>query len=204
MERSPSLSLCAAENVEATLSCGVNIFADQVAAAMKRSTSPNTGSEREPHPIETAPRDGRFLILKEDASGKFNIARWAPEGGGWVDQPIKITPAYWYPIPERNDFRPRLDPSTSPSEPERRTAPQLQLANGILASHSDAASPDTIIAAKMGATAVEPKRATARNRFAAFSIVASLVAICVGMYFRAEFISVGDLLGSEAARWWDK
>jgi hypothetical protein len=202
MERSPNLSLCvAAEKVEPTISCGVNIFADQVAAAMKRSASPNTGSEREPHPIETAPKDGRFLILKEDASGKFNIARWASEAGGWVrenDQPIKITPAYWYPIPERNDFQPRLDASTNPSEPERPAAPQLQLVSGVLASRSnaaspDATSPDTIMAAKMDATAVEPKSATARNRFAALSIVASLVvAIGVGMYFRAEL--TGDLL----------
>ena len=194
MERSPHLSLCvAAENLEPTISCGVNIFADQVAVAMKRSTSPDTGSEREPHPIETAPRDGRFLILKEDASGKFNIARWAPEAGGWVrenDQPIKITPAYWYPIREQSDFQPRLDISTSPSEPERRVAPQRQLASDVLASRSDAASPDTIVAAKMGPTAVEVKRASARNRIAAFSIAASfVVATCVGMYFRAEVTS---------------
>ena len=42
--------------------------------------------------------------------------------------------------------------------------------------------------AKIDAAAVEPKRASrARNRFAAFSIAASLVvAVCVGMYFRAE------------------
>ena len=59
------------------------------------------------------------------------------------------------------------------------------------------------MAAKMGPTAVEPKRASARNRFAAFSIAASLVvAICVGMYFRAEVTSYvarhtvrGDLFG---------
>ena len=115
---------------------------------MKRSTSPNTGSEREPHPIETAPRDGRFLILKEDASGKFNIARWAPEAGGWVrenDEPIKITPSYWYPIQEQNDFQPRLDISTSPSEPEGRAAPQRQLASDVIASGSDAASPETML-----------------------------------------------------------
>ena len=122
MERSPHLSLrVAAENVEPSISYGVNTFVDQFAVAMKRSTSPNTGSEREPQPIETAPRDGRFLILKEDASGKFNIARWAPEAGGWVrenDEPIKITPSCWYPIQGQNDLQPRLDISTSPSEPE--------------------------------------------------------------------------------------
>ena len=191
---SPPLSLCvAAENVEPTISCGVNIFADQVAAAMKRATSPDTGSEREPHPIATAPRDGRFLILKEDASDKFNIARWAPEAGEWVrenDQPIKITPAYWYPIREQNDFQPRLDISTSPSEPERRAAPQRQLASDVLASGSDAPAPDTIVATKMGPTAVEAKRASARNGIAAFSIAASfVVATGVGMHFRTEVTS---------------
>src|SRR6478752_8875546 len=130
MERFPHLSLrVAAENLEPSKSCVLNSFVDQFAVAMKRSTSPNTGSETEPYPIETAPRDGRFLILEEDASGKFNIARWAPEAGEWVrenDQPIKITPAYWYPIREQSDFEPRLDISTSPSEPERRVAPQRQ------------------------------------------------------------------------------
>ena len=206
MERFPHLSLrVAAENLEPSKSCVLNSFVDQFAVAMKRSTSPNTGSETEPYPIETAPRDGRFLILKEDASGKFNIARWAPEAGGWVrenDQHIKITPAYWYPIQEQIDFQPGLDISTSPCEPEGRAAPQRQLASDVLASRSDAASPDTIIAAKMGPPAVEPKRASARNRFAASSLVALVVAICVGMYFRAEVTSYvarhtvgGDLFG---------
>ena len=58
--------------------------------------------------------------------------------------------------------------------------------------------------AKTEPTAVEPKRAShARNRFAAFSIAASLVlATCVGIYFRAEVTSYvarhtvrGDLFG---------
>ena len=216
MERSPHLSLrVAAENLEPSISYGLNTFVDQFAVAMKRSTSPNTGSEREPQPIETAPRDGRFLILEEDASGKFNIARWAPEAGGWVrenDEPIKIIPSYWYPIQGQNDLQPRLDISTSPCQPEGRAAPQRQFASDIIASRSDAASPETIAAAKTESTAVEPKRASrARNRFAAFSIAASLVvATCAGMYFRAEVTSYvarhtvgGDLFGisRSAARW---
>jgi hypothetical protein len=74
-----------AENLEPSIAYGLNTFVDQFAVAMKRSTSPNTGSEREPQPIETAPKDGRFLILEEDASGKFNIARWAPPAGQQVN-----------------------------------------------------------------------------------------------------------------------
>jgi hypothetical protein len=196
-----------AENLEPSIAYGLNTFVDQFAVAMKRSTSPNTGSEREPQPIETAPRDGRFLILEEDASGKFNIARWAPEAGGWVrenDEPIKIIPSCWYPLKGQNDLQPKLDISTRPSQPERPAAPQRQLATDIIASRSDAASPETMAAVKTDPMAVEPKRASrARNRFAAFSIVASLVvAACAGMHFRAEVTSYmarhtvrGDLFG---------
>ena len=126
----------AAENLEPSIAYGLNTFVDQFAVAMKRSTSPNTGSERKPQPIETAPRDGRFLILEEDASGKFNIARWAPEASGWVrenDEPIKIIPSYWYPIQGQNDSRPRLDIVSTPVQPERPAAPQRQLATDIIA-----------------------------------------------------------------------
>jgi hypothetical protein len=196
MERSPHLSLrIAAENLEPSASYGVNTFVDQFAVAMKRSTSPNTGSRTGRLPIETAPRDGGFLILEEDANGKYDIARWAPEAGGWVrenGEPVKIAPSYWYPIEGESYLQQGLDVSTSPSQPGLsslgRAAPQGRFAWDIIASCMDAASPETVAAVKTESTAVEPKRASrARNRFAAFSIAASLVgAVCIGMYFRAE------------------
>ena len=161
MERSPHLSLrIAAENLEPSASYGFNSFVDQFAVAMKRSTSPDAGSRTEHLPIATAPRDGGFLILEEDASGKYDIARWTPECG-WVREngdPIKITPSYWNPIKGENYL---------------------------------ASPPETVAAVKTESTAVEPKRAShARNRFAAFSIAASLVVVaCIGMYFRAEVTS---------------
>jgi hypothetical protein len=199
MERSPHLSLrVAAENLEPrSISYGLNSFVDQFAVAMKRSTSPNTaskntntGSERELQPIESAPRDGGFLILEEDVSGKYDIARWAPEAGGWVresGEPIKITPSYWYPIQGQNHLRPGLDISTGASQPEGWVAPEQRFAGDIITSRS-AALPKTAATAKIDTTAVEPRRASrARNRFAVFSIAASLVvAVCVGMYFRGE------------------
>ena len=47
--------------------------------------------------IETAPKDGEVVILEDDASGSYDIARWSPEAGGWVvgenAEPIKITPS---------------------------------------------------------------------------------------------------------------
>ena len=162
MERSPHLSLrIATEHLEPSASYGFNSFVDQFAVAMKRSTSPDTDSRTGHLPIATAPRDGGFLILEEDTSGKYDIARWAPEAGGWVrenGEPIKITPSYWNPIKGENYL---ADP------------------------------PETVVAVKAEAPAVEPKRSTrAQNRFAAYSIVASLVVVvCIGMYFRAEVTS---------------
>ena len=190
MERSPNLPVhFADENLEPSASCGLNALAEQVAGAMKRSTSPNTGSKSGPQLIETAPRDGGFLILEEDTSAKNDIARWASEAGGWVrenGEPIKITPSYWYPIKGENYLQHGLDISISPP-PRERAASQQQFASDIITSRSDA-PPETVATAKIVATAVEPKRASrVRNRFAAFAIAASLVvAVCVGMYLWAE------------------
>ena len=194
MERSPNLPLhFADENPEPSASRGLNALAEHIAVAMERSTSPNTGSKitktgckSGAQLIETAPRDGGFLILEDDTNGKNDIARWASEAGGWVrenGEPIKIAPSYWYPIKGENYLQPGLDISTGPSQPERCAAPQQQFASDIVTSRSDAAPPETVATAKIGATAVEPRRASrARNRFAAFSIAASLVvAVCVGI-----------------------
>src|SRR3954467_14099501 len=52
---------------------------------------------------------------------------------------------------------------------------------------SDAAPPETFAKIKTETAAVDKRRGSARNRFAAFSIAAGLVvAACVGLYFRAE------------------
>jgi len=192
MERSPNLPLhFADENLEPSASCGLNALAERFAVAMERSTSPNTGSKSGPQLIETAPRDGGFLILEEDTSGENDIARWASEAGGWVrknGEPIKIRPSYWYPIAGENYLQHGLDISISPSQRGKLAAPQQQFASDIITSRSDATPPETVATAKIDAAAVEPKRASrGRNRFAVFSIAASLVvAVCIGMYLRAE------------------
>ena len=79
-----------------------------------------------------------------------------------------------------------LDISISHSEPGQQAAPQQPLASDIRTPRSDAA-PETVAAVKTETTAIEPERAVDRNRFTAFSIAAGLlVAVCVGMYIRAE------------------
>ena len=199
MERSPNLFLrIAAENSEPGNSGGLNTFVDQFAAAMKRSTSPDTGSASECQLIETAPRDGRFLILEEDAGGKYDIARWAPEAAGWVredGEPIKIRPSYWYQIEGENYLYEGLDISTSPCQSGlsglRGAAAQRPFTSDIIPSRSDGAPPEAVAAVKTEFTAVGLKRSShARIRFTAFLIAASIVvAACIGMYFRAEVAS---------------
>ena len=167
MERSPNLLLhFADENLGPSASRGLNAFVDHFTEAMKRSTSPNTGSKSGPQLIETAPRDGGFLILEEDTSGKNDIARWASEAGGWVrenGEPIKIRPSYWYPIKGENYLQHGLDNSISTSQRGELAAPQQQFASDIITSRSDAAPPETVATAKIDATAVEPRRAPVRE-----------------------------------------
>jgi hypothetical protein len=78
MERSPNLLLhFADENLEPSASRGLNAFVDHFTVAMKRSTSPNTGSKSGPQLIETAPRDGGFLILEEASPAAADRAKQA-------------------------------------------------------------------------------------------------------------------------------
>jgi hypothetical protein len=199
MESSPHLSLrIAAENLEPDKSYRLNTFVDQFAVAMKRSSSPDTGSESEHQLIDTAPRDGRFVILGEDASGKYDIARWAPEVAGWIredGEPMKITPSYWCSIEAENYVHPELDILTSPAQPGPSeflgTAAKRRFADDIVTSHSDGVPSGAVAAVKTGVTAAGLKGSShARNRFAAVSIAASLVvAACIGMYFRTEVAS---------------
>ena len=52
-------------------------------------------------PIETAPKDGQVIILKDGATGIYEVAHWSPFGE-WVSEngePSKITPTHWYPMP---------------------------------------------------------------------------------------------------------
>ena len=52
-------------------------------------------------PIETAPKDGKIVILEDDKSGTYDVAhsrktyQWVGENG----EPSKITPTHWYPKP---------------------------------------------------------------------------------------------------------
>jgi hypothetical protein len=132
--------------------------------------------------IESAPRDGKFVILEEDARGSRGVARWSSEAGGWVGvngEPIKITPTHWYPTQGENHLQQGLDfPFFL-----RRAAEQRATAGDVLAACSVAADPVTD--AEVGAQTTLVSQA--RWRFAATVLAASLVAAAfTGIYFRAQ------------------
>src|SRR3974390_1213021 len=137
--------------------------------------------------IESAPRDGKFVIVEKEGGGNHGVARWSSEAGGWVGksgEPVKITPTHWYPTQGENHLQQGLDFSFF----LRRAAEQRATAGEVLASCSVAAR--TVTGAELGAqtTPVEAKRVwQARWRFAAGLLAASLVAAAfTGMYFRAD------------------
>jgi hypothetical protein len=52
--------------------------------------------------IETAPRDGKAILLEDDASGEYAVARWSAEVNGWIGEsrePIQIAATHWYAMP---------------------------------------------------------------------------------------------------------
>jgi len=137
--------------------------------------------------IETAPQDGKFVILEEDARGNYDVARWSSEAGGWVGEngePINITPTHWHPTQGKNHLQQGLDFSFF----LRRAAEQRATAGDVLAACSVAADPVTRAEVGAQTTLVEAKRVSqARWRFAATVLAASLVAAAfTGMYFRAQ------------------
>jgi hypothetical protein len=57
------------------------------------------------HAIETAPRDGKVVILVDDARETWGIAYWSLEAGEWVGRdgkPSRITPTHWHPFSHDN------------------------------------------------------------------------------------------------------
>jgi hypothetical protein len=154
--------------------------------------------------IETAPRDGKVVILEDDTNGIYDVAHWSPEAAEWIGEngePSKITPSHWYPLQGDNFLPQGLDISSSPSQggPSlarrffpfslRRAAPNRPMAGDVIAPRSDAlAAPVTVAAVEAQTAPVEAKRTPyARWGFATSSIAATLVAAAlIGMYFRAE------------------
>src|ERR1700737_1318649 len=73
--------------------------------------------------IETAPRNGNVVILKDEARGTYDVAHWSPESGEWIGEDgetTKITPSHWYPLPADKYLEQGLSSPSQAATPARR------------------------------------------------------------------------------------
>ena len=158
-------------------------------------------------PIDTAPRDGNFVILEDDVSGSFEFAQWSAEARGWVrenGEPSEITPTHWQTmhLPQEGDefilqdeFIPQKEPGLSDPSPSREPRsfrfPSGQAARaGATDVLRQVANADPVTVVRLGAQAAQRKserEPRARRWFAVSSIAAAMVgASLIGWYFHAE------------------
>lgn len=74
--------------------------------------------------IETAPRNGVFVILEDATQGTFAVARWSGEAAQWIDddgQPIQFNASHWHP-PQSLDGEAAPRRSDAPGQPSPVTA----------------------------------------------------------------------------------
>lgn len=58
------------------------------------------------HPIETAPKSGKPIILEDDATGATDIVRWSAKANQWLTktgEPSQMVPTHWRPMPGEED-----------------------------------------------------------------------------------------------------
>jgi hypothetical protein len=90
--------------------------------------------------IETAPRDGEVVILENEPTGTYDVARWSARRGEWVaedGEPTKITPTHWCPTPGDKYLPEDHDESSKPtqlgpSSPRARPLITARLITGAL------------------------------------------------------------------------
>jgi hypothetical protein len=52
-------------------------------------------------PIATVRRDGEFVILEDEVSGTYAVARWSADRAAWICEdgaPSRIAPTHWHPL----------------------------------------------------------------------------------------------------------
>ncbi|MGF6313297.1 chemotaxis protein histidine kinase CheA [Bradyrhizobium sp. i1.8.4] len=160
--------------------------------------------------IDTAPKDGTFVILEDDVRGSFESAQWSAEGRGWIKEngePSEITATHWLTmhLPEEGDEFILQDEFIPPKEtgsiaPPASPGPRSFCFPSGLAERARVteltrlvtnADPVTGVLVETRAAQTKQERGpAARRRFAASSIAAVMVgASLVGWYFHPEFVA---------------
>jgi hypothetical protein len=131
--------------------------------------------------IATAPRDGKAILLEDDASGEYAVARWSAEANDWIGEggePIQIAATHWYATPPASRARRRGVVAFSLNEAE-----QPKVSDPL----REAANATPVDAIEAWAMPVEDRRVTkVRRRVAALLAIApllvmALVGVSLGM-----------------------
>jgi predicted nucleic acid-binding Zn-ribbon protein len=147
------------------------------------------------HTIDTAPRDGEFVIIVDDASGRFDIAHWSASRA-WIredGEPSEIRPSHWNPIssekylavgkPQSGNCHLGEAPLPLPFTPD---APPS--ARGFVAPNSlPAVEPVIPEPAEVQTATALPKHGPGGQRRFAMSIAIALIGVAIiGLYRHAE------------------
>ena len=154
--------------------------------------------------IDTAPRDGEFVILEDDVSGSFELAQWSAEARGWVKEngePSKIAPTHWQTthLPQQRDQVILQDKSIPQKEtglnaPSPSRGPRSFVFPAGLAARAKVeeltrlvANADLSLSSELEVRAALGKSAHRARRWFAVSIAAVMVGTAViGWYFHTE------------------
>ncbi|MGY4320567.1 hypothetical protein [Bradyrhizobium sp. JR3.5] len=160
--------------------------------------------------IDTAPKDGTFVILEDDVSGSFESAQWSAEGRGWIrenGEPSEITATHWLTmqLPEEGDEFFLQDEFIPPKEtgsiaPPASPGPRSFCFPSGLAERARVAeltrlvaNADPVAGVRVEAQAARSKQErgpAARHWFTLSSIAAVMVgASLVGWYFHPELVA---------------
>ena len=144
------------------------------------------------HTIDTAPRNGEFVIIVDDASNRFDIAQWLVSRE-WVREdgkPSQITPSHWSPIATGENRPFSLNAVKAPQQdepipvPSRDEAPHEPSTDDFVPAHI--ASAPAIVPHVESQTAAVPRP----RRFVTSIAVALVAALLIGLSFHAELESL--------------
>jgi hypothetical protein len=170
--------------------------------------------------IDTAPKDGSFVILEDDVSGSFEFAQWSAEAHGWVREngkPSEITPTHWQTmnLPEDGDefsvqhefIPPRKTEPTAPpasQQPRSFVFPAGQAARARAAELTrQLANPDPVDITQLRAEAAQGKseRGPRARRWLAVASIATVMfgAALIGWYELAASSKTGETVQAKEA-----
>ena len=148
--------------------------------------------------IDTVPKDGKSVILEDDASGTYALAHWSTEQSAWVGEdgkPIPITPTHWLPLQRDESLLQREAESRDAPDPQIRHIPPLSSGRAALEwppARTNAFAPRRDAREVVTFPVIEPRTVASQpvppagRRLVASSIAAAMIASSlIGMYFRA-------------------